>query len=69
MRKKIVGCVNRMLEKISYICSIITTILAIWQFLRAERYKKLYNQFFSDINIAGRDINNAKGDITINNGN
>lgn len=58
-----------MLEKISYICSIIATFLAIWQFLRAKRYKKLYDQFSCDINIAGRDVNNAKGDITINNGN
>lgn len=69
MQKKIIGCIKRMLEKISYICSIITTILAIWQFLRAERYKKLYNQISSNTNIAGRDINNANGDITINNGN
>jgi hypothetical protein len=59
-----------MLEKISYICAIISTLLAIWQYIRAEKYKKLYNQQFSNnTNFACRDVNNAQGDITINNGN
>lgn len=58
-----------MLEKISYICTIIATILAIWQYLRAEKYKKSYKQFSNNTSFAGRDVNNAQGSITINNGN
>ncbi len=62
--------IKYMLEKTSYICTIITTFLAIWQYLRAEKYKKLYNQQFSNnTSFAGRDINNAQGNITINNDN
>lgn len=58
-----------MLERISSICTIITALLAIWQYIRAEKYKKLYNQQFSNnTTFAGRDVNNAQGDITIKNG-
>ena len=62
------GVYQDMLEKISYICTIIATLLAIWQYIRAEKYKKLYNQQFSNnTSFAGRDVNNAQGDITVNN--
>jgi len=58
-----------MLEKISYIFTIISSIVAIWQYIRAENYKQLYQKHFSNNNsFAKRDVNNAQGDITINNG-
>lgn len=64
------GVYRDMLERISYICTIITALLAIWQYIRAEKYKKLYNQQFSNnTTYAGRDVNNAQGNITIKNGN
>ena len=72
----------QMIEKLELLLTFIMTVIAIWQFYRAEHYKNLYNitnnaninngiikgiDIGSTTNNAGRDINNANGDININN--
>ena len=58
-----------MKEYINSILTIISIMVAIWQAIRANNYKIKYEKATVSNSTAGRDVNNAGGDININNGN
>ncbi len=57
-----------MSNNIHLICTVIMTIATIIQTVRVEKYKKLCQNSHNNNFSAGRDVNNAGGNITINNG-